>query len=144
MYRLTAFASSSAYSLNHDGKSPRSKSRAALLSTSPVPSTATAFSMKLGGGEDLSDAATLCATEMLANVHRHAGSPECELTLDRLPGAGEGVRLAVSDQCGALPTPSAPQPWTETGRGLLLLAATAERWGTDLTPTGKQVWAVLR
>ncbi|MDX6350885.1 MAG: hypothetical protein QOF84_5675, partial [Streptomyces sp.] len=36
------------------------------------------------------------------------------------------------------------QPWAETGRGLLLLAATAERWGTDLTPTGKQVWAVLR
>ena len=96
------------------------------------------------GREDLADAATLCATEILANVHRHTDSPECELTLDRLPGAGEGVRLAVSDGCSGLPTPGVPQLLAERGRGLLLVAATADRWGTDVTPTGKQVWAVLR
>lgn len=97
------------------------------------------------GRDDLADAAVLCATEILANVHRHVGTPECELTLDRLPGPGEGVRLAVSDGSPVLPEPEAPHWSAERGRGLFLLAAMAHRWGTELTPEGgKQVWAVLR
>jgi hypothetical protein len=97
------------------------------------------------GRDDLADAAALCATEILANVHRHVDSPECELILDRLPGPGEGVRLAVSDGSAVLPEAS-DQHWSaERGRGLFLLAAIAHRWGTALTPDGgKQVWAVLR
>jgi hypothetical protein len=97
------------------------------------------------GRDDLMDAAVLCATEILANVHRHVESVDCELTLDRLAGPGEGVRLAVSDGSPVLPAQAAVDWSAEGGRGLLLLAAVAERWGTVLTPEGgKQVWAVLR
>jgi hypothetical protein len=103
--------------------------------------------LRAWGREDLADAAVLCATEILANVHDHTDSLDCELTLAPLPGPGEGVRLAVSDGAGVLlPQPSGlPVGSAERGRGLVLLAGTAERWGTVLTPGGgKQVWAVLR
>jgi hypothetical protein len=32
----------------------------------------------------------------------------------------------------------------EHGRGLLLVAALAEDWGTDPLPSGKRVWAELQ
>ncbi|WP_189327549.1 ATP-binding protein, partial [Streptomyces flaveus] len=35
-----------------------------------------------------------------------------------------------------------PQPDDESGRGLLLIAALADRWGTEpYAPSGKTVWA---
>lgn len=99
--------------------------------------------LRAWGRGDLADAAALCVTEILANVHRHAGSPDCELTLDRLPGAG--VRAAVSDSSPALPVLRPLPDWTaERGRGLHLIEAAADRWGTTLTPGGKQVWVELR
>lgn len=98
--------------------------------------------LRAWGRADLADAATLCVTEILANVHRHAGSLECELTLDRLP---EGIRAAVSDGSRRLPVLQPfPDGTEERGRGLHLIAATAYRWGSTLTPTGKQVWVELR
>lgn len=91
---------------------------------------------------DLADAATLCVTELLANVHRHAGSPDCELTLDRLP---EGVRAGVSDRSHVVPVVPPCTEWSaENGRGLLLITAASYRWGTTLTSGGKQVWVELR
>ncbi|MET9873908.1 ATP-binding protein [Actinacidiphila glaucinigra] len=100
--------------------------------------------LRVWGREDLAPAAALCVTEILANVHRHAGSPECELTLDDL--AAEGVRAAVSDRSPVLPVPApGPPDWAaERGRGLHLIAAAAHRWGVRPTPDGKQVWVVLR
>lgn len=98
--------------------------------------------LRAWGRAELADAAALCVTEILANVHRHAGSPDCELTLDRLP---EGVRAAVSDGSQKLPVLRPFPDWTEErGRGLHLIAATAYRWGSTLTPTGKSVWVELR
>lgn len=99
--------------------------------------------LRAWGRGDLADAAALCVTEILANVHRHTGSPDCELTLERLPGAG--VRAAVSDGSRALPVLAPLPDWTaERGRGLHLIAAAAYRWGATLTPEGKQVWVELR
>lgn len=100
--------------------------------------------LRAWGREDLAPAAALCVTEMLANVYRHAGSPECDLTLDDL--AAEGVRAAVSDRSPVLPVvaPGPPDRTAEGGRGLLLIAATAHRWGVLPTPEGKQVWVLLR
>ena len=95
------------------------------------------------GRTELADAAALCVTELLANVHRHATSPECVLTLDRLPAGG--VRIAVADRSHVVPV-AGPPPGAdeERGRGLLLIAAVAERWGTTLTAGGKEVWVELR
>lgn len=68
------------------------------------------------------------------------------LTLDH---ASAGVlRIAVTDaRADHLPTISTDfetPPDTETGRGLLLITALADRWGTEpYPPGGKTVWAEL-
>ncbi|MFJ2823914.1 ATP-binding protein [Streptomyces toxytricini] len=67
------------------------------------------------------------------------------LTLD----AGYGcLRIAVTDCRGGrrpVPGPGAGRPEeAESGRGLLLVAAFADRWGTEPhPPDGKTVWAEL-
>lgn len=98
----------------------------------------------LWGRECLAADLAMCVTELLSNVHRHVDPPDCELALHNLP---EGVRAAVSDRSRVLPTvrrPSALDAWAEHGRGMLLVSETADRWGATLTPTGKQVWVLLR
>jgi hypothetical protein len=79
---------------------------------------------------------------MLANVHRHVKSPECELHLRTLPEGG--VRVAVADRSPELPVWYTEPDWdTESGRGVFLIASVASQWG--VTPRqgrrGKQVWA---
>lgn len=60
------------------------------------------------------------------------------------------LRIAVTDARGnQLPFPSTsadvgPLPDAESGRGLLLVAALADRWGTDpYPPGGKTIWAEI-
>ena len=56
------------------------------------------------------------------------------------------LRIEVTDTRGEkLPVLGpAPQPDGESGRGLLLVAALADRWGTEPHhPVGKTVWAEL-
>ncbi|GAA2659046.1 ATP-binding protein [Streptomyces vastus] len=63
------------------------------------------------------------------------------LTLDEATGV---VRIEATDTRGEkLPAlPQEPQPDDESGRGLLLIAALADRWGTEpYPPSGKIVWA---
>ncbi|WP_172387959.1 ATP-binding protein [Streptomyces sp. MNP-20] len=87
------------------------------------------------------DPALLCMTELLANVHRHTCSRECDLLLEASPLA---VRIVVSDDCKSLPVVREVDPLAEDGRGMLLIAATADGWGAVPTPTGKSVWVELR
>lgn len=53
----------------------------------------------------------------------------------------DGLRVEVSDGC---PSPPRPAPdsgeLSEGGRGLLLVEAVTDRWGTDANSTGKTVW----
>ncbi|ANB09858.1 hypothetical protein SAM40697_5905 [Streptomyces ambofaciens] len=65
------------------------------------------------------------------------------LTLDDAAGT---LRIAVSDMRGEhLPAiPSERSPDHESGRGLLLVDALADRWGTEpFPPSGKTAWALL-
>ncbi|MGW1169466.1 ATP-binding protein [Streptomyces sp. NPDC002550] len=67
------------------------------------------------------------------------------LTLDAAAGM---LRIAVSDARGdQLPAPTTavrPEEEAESGRGLLLVTALADRWGTEpYPPAGKTVWAEL-
>ncbi|MDX2682461.1 ATP-binding protein [Streptomyces sp. NY05-11A] len=66
------------------------------------------------------------------------------LTLDDAVGT---LRIAVSDTRGEC-RPAIPQgqgPDDESGRGLLLVDALADRWGTEpRPPSGKTVWAEIR
>ncbi|WP_103531560.1 ATP-binding protein [Streptomyces sp. SM11] len=90
---------------------------------------------------DLSDAATLCAHELLTNAMHHTGSPLCTITLRRRP---DGVRVTVSGSGTAPPERRDPDWSEESGRGVLLIAALAAQCGTVMRRDGKDVWADIR
>ncbi|WP_329197506.1 ATP-binding protein [Streptomyces sp. NBC_01435] len=90
---------------------------------------------------ELTDAAALCAHELLTNVGRHTPSPRCTLTLRRRT---DGVRITVGDSSPTPPTPRAPDWTAESGRGLALIGGLAANWGSEPAPYGKDVWADLR
>ncbi|MGP9021045.1 ATP-binding protein [Streptomyces sp. BR1] len=88
---------------------------------------------------ELSEAAELAVTELLANVVRHVPDRYCVLKLRRRP---HGVRIEVSDGFPQLPLPRAASDDDESGRGLVLLDAVVDKWGVSpgLTKTGKTIW----
>ncbi len=52
--------------------------------------------------------------------------------------------VEVSDASPLLPELADMPGWeSESGRGLLLVEALADRWGSDLLPSGKRVWFEL-
>ena len=94
---------------------------------------------------DKVEAAQLVVSELVTNAVLHAaGNPTITLDLRRTDGA---VRVLVSD--GGLGEPDRtlhPDPRTdETGRGVWLVDAFADRWGTETHgQDGKTVWCELR
>jgi anti-sigma regulatory factor (Ser/Thr protein kinase) len=91
----------------------------------------------------VADDALLVASELVTNAVRH-GRPEIALSVRRLP---DGVRIAVRDEGEHVPVPAMDTPTVDrpTGRGLLIVAATARHWGVTPHPDrpGKTVWAEL-
>jgi anti-sigma regulatory factor (Ser/Thr protein kinase) len=63
----------------------------------------------------------------------------------RLSADRRAALVEVQDENLKLPTPNQPGLDDESGRGLMLVEALAERWGWDLAPTGKGkiVWALV-
>jgi len=95
------------------------------------------------GGEANEDV-TLVVAELAANAVRH-GRVRGRCFRVRLVLRAESLRVEVSDaRVDRLPAP-AREP-DEGGRGLLLVEALAEGWGTELRPGGtyKTVWAQVR
>lgn len=93
--------------------------------------------------EDVRDTATLLTSELVTNAYQHGGTAMV-VDADVL---GEQLRVSVTDSGGGLP--EQPQPSTDgslapRGRGLLLVASLATRWGTRPKPEhGKAVWFEL-
>lgn len=87
----------------------------------------------------LADAAELGVTELVANVVRHVPDRRCTVVLLRQTAA---VRVEVTDGSDHLPSLSAGlSADSETGRGLVLLDAVADKWGVDaVSGGGKTVW----
>ncbi len=87
---------------------------------------------------ELTDAAELALTELVANVVRHVPDRHCNLLILRRPG---GLRVEVTDRCPRPPLAvHGGDELAEGGRGLLLVEAVADRWGTVPLPGGKTVW----
>ncbi|MGP4088201.1 ATP-binding protein [Streptomyces sp. KR55] len=89
---------------------------------------------------------TLIAAELAANAVRHGHVPGRDFHL-RLTGTPYVLRLEVADPRGErVPDPAEPSPPAsdaESGRGMLLVARLADRWGVaprEAAP-GKCVWA---
>ncbi|WP_149829314.1 ATP-binding protein [Streptomyces tailanensis] len=97
--------------------------------------------------DHLADSAALIVTELIANATRHTPCREIRLIVGR-PSATR-VRVGVVDrEPSRRPTLSQADDNDESGRGLLLIDAVADRWGYDLhgsgmRPLAKEVWAEL-
>lgn len=89
----------------------------------------------------LVDDGTLIISELVGNAARHSGCRLLRVSV-RLPDRNR-VRLAVTDKCPLPPTARTPCCDDESGRGLMLVEATSDRWGTEYRTWGKTVWAEL-
>ncbi|MEU1176869.1 ATP-binding protein [Streptomyces sp. NPDC005820] len=97
----------------------------------------------------VTDRAEQIVAELAANavLHGRVQGRDFRLALTLHPEAGV-LRIAVSDarpdRFPLVPGDVPPLPDAESGRGLLLVTALADRWGMDLsTPPLKTVWAEL-
>ncbi|GAA2598916.1 hypothetical protein GCM10010435_92980 [Winogradskya consettensis] len=88
---------------------------------------------------EVASTAALVATELVANVVRHAHT-----TMDFTLGLRDGlVCLTVRDGSRLLPRPKDPGVAEAGGRGLHLVRELTEAWGVLPVPDGKVVWTQL-
>lgn len=89
------------------------------------------------GLEELVETAKLVVSELATNALVHAGTT-FEVTLSLRPGK---LRVTVADSSAVSPVQREAALHETNGRGLSLVDAFAEAWGTDCDETGKAVWA---
>ncbi|MEV0016725.1 ATP-binding protein [Streptomyces tendae] len=89
--------------------------------------------------EDLTYAAELVVTELIANAVQHARFACLRVTVRHLEP--RLVRVAVTDRSHAEPVLRPHMAYAEEGRGLALVDALTVGWGHDPLPWGKRVWA---
>jgi PAS domain S-box-containing protein len=87
------------------------------------------------GLSELTDTVELLVSELVTNAVRH-GAGDIGLRLIR----ANSLLCEVRDDGHELPSLRRAEVTDENGRGLQLVTALAERWGTQRTPTGKVVW----
>ncbi|MGO4429272.1 ATP-binding protein, partial [Streptomyces sp. MCAF7] len=87
----------------------------------------------------LADRAALVISELVSNSVQHSGSRAMRVTVSR--PAPDRVRLSVVDRSHAKPTQRTASEDDEHGRGLALVEAVSDHWGTDPLRWGKRVWA---
>ncbi len=90
-------------------------------------------------GDDRSADAELLIGELITNALTHGTAP-VEL---RLRHTRDALMIEVSDEAQFLPRRLRPAVDDEHGRGLMLVANLAQRWGVRPTSAGKAVWCVL-
>ncbi|MFF5495006.1 SpoIIE family protein phosphatase [Streptomyces aquilus] len=91
------------------------------------------------GPADVTETAELIVTELVTNAIQHAKSDfPLALHLDETE-----LTIEVGDHERTEPSPRTAGPLDENGRGLLLVSALAERWGTSPHSQGKTIWCTL-
>ncbi|KES08541.1 PAS/PAC sensor protein [Streptomyces toyocaensis] len=90
------------------------------------------------GLEDVAFTAELVVSELVTNAIRY-GQPPVQLRLIR----GQALICEVYDSSGTSPHLRRARTLDEGGRGLLLVAQFARRWGTRHRAEGKTIWAEI-
>lgn len=90
---------------------------------------------------DLLDGVLLVLGELVGNALRHAPGAGVGLTVS-VGGGRVVVEVRDGSQKPPVPGPGT-DPYAESGRGLLLVAALALDWGWALEGEGKTTWALL-
>ncbi|MFG2176806.1 ATP-binding protein [Streptomyces niveus] len=87
---------------------------------------------------DRMDEALLCVSELATNALVHGVPPGRGYRLQLLLLADGVFRIEVHDSGDG--RPSVREPYGESGRGLMLVAALADKWGVGERDPGKIVW----
>ncbi|MFI2293089.1 ATP-binding protein [Streptomyces niveus] len=87
---------------------------------------------------DRMDDVLLCVSELATNALVHGVPPGRGYRLQLLLLADGVFRIEVHDSGGG--RPSVREPYGESGRGLMLVAALADKWGVGERDPGKIVW----
>ncbi|MDA5282927.1 ATP-binding protein [Streptomyces sp. NPDC054904] len=100
------------------------------------------------GLDSVGDVTVLLVSELVTNSLRYASGPIGVRLVRRKPAAGDTVGgdallVEVSDPLPDPPRAKVAQPDDEGGRGLHLVAVSAQRWGTRHGKSGKTVWFEL-
>jgi len=96
----------------------------------------TARQLAVWGLQEITFTTELIVSELLTNAIRHAQPPlQVRMILD------DALSCEVSDGSSTAPHLRRAGGYDEGGRGLLLVANLAERWGSRPTRTGKTIWA---
>ncbi|MFE5615851.1 ATP-binding protein [Streptomyces sp. NPDC056524] len=98
--------------------------------------------LKTWGLQRQTEVAQICVSELVANVIRHVGMSTP--TSLRLSMSGTRLRVEVRDpDCRALPTLLSAGLEAESGRGMRLVDAMADRWGVLLGSDHKVTWCEI-
>ncbi|MGW3305866.1 ATP-binding protein [Streptomyces sp. NPDC001073] len=93
--------------------------------------------------EELTEDAVTVMSELVANSVDHARLASIRVIVNR--PTDNWVRIGVVDRSRAVPMMQTESNGDPTrGRGLVIVDALADRWGTDIYRWGKQVWGELR
>lgn len=87
----------------------------------------------------LADNIEIATTEMINNALTHTESGAL-MSMELLPGSPDLIRLEVEDRSSYGPRRRRPGPMSTSGRGLMLIEAVADRWGSEPRGQGKAVW----
>ncbi|MGW7442018.1 ATP-binding protein [Kitasatospora sp. NPDC054795] len=90
-------------------------------------------------GEPAGSDAVLVVCELVANAAQHTAGPRAL----RLHHSSTALRIEVSDTDPVAPTRRLPRVGRPGGYGLIVLEQLCHRWGSDLRPAGKTVWAEI-
>ncbi|GAA3803000.1 hypothetical protein GCM10023083_42800 [Streptomyces phyllanthi] len=91
----------------------------------------------------LVDDTVLATGELFANAVRHASTDPSDTVGVTLEYSGDRLRVTLADSSSVQPRPRTPDAGAETGRGLSIVEALADDWGTDPPgpgDIGKTVW----
>ena len=88
------------------------------------------------------DDTLLLVSELCSNVIRHAGTPMVVGVV--WEPTAHLVHVGVRDDSSGMPSVRTPGELAQSGPGLRIVDAVAQRWGVQPLPAGKIVWFELR